>query len=224
MDTPWRLDDLLLDDGDAGAVAEIVAGLLVLRVGQMADDEDTEAVYLRRDQLILDQGSLDFNEVKRRRMGQDKGPFKPGGHQVLHASGDGRILMHPGPDKRYELLHLKEDTLFVREEALAAFSSDLFWENGNIPGVGSAGPGVVLFRGTGFVSMALPTMVQAMEVHRSAPLRVRLTHLLGWTAEVVPQLEKEHLGSPDEVQVSCAGPGMVLIDYRLPPIPGAVGA
>jgi len=157
-------------------------------------------------------------------MGQDKGPFEPGGDPVLHASGDGRILMHPGPDKRYELLNLREDTLFVREDALAAFSSDLFWENGNIPGVGSAGPGVVLFRGTGFVSMALPTMVQALEVHRSAPLSVRLPNLLGWTAEVVPQLQKDHPSSPDEVHISCAGPGIVLIDYRLPPMPGAAGA
>ncbi len=224
IDAPWRLDDLLLDDGDAGPAAEVIGGLLVLRVGLMSQDEDTEAAYLRWDQLILQQGTLDFAGVQRRRMGQDRGAFEPDGQKVLQASGDGRMVMQPGPGKRFELLNLKEDTLFVREDALAAFSSELFWENGHIPGVGTSGPGVVLFRGTGFVSLAMPNMVQAIEVHRTAPVSVRLSHLLGWTAEVVPQLRKDHPGSEDEVLINCAGPGMVLIDFRLPPIPGVVGA
>ena len=220
VDAPWRLDDLLLDDGEAGAPAEVIAGLLVLRLGLMSNDEDTEAVYLRRDQQILQQGVLDFDDVLRRRMGQDKGPFEPGGDKVLQASGDGRILMHPGPGQRYELIHLKEDTLCVREDALAAFSSELFWENGHIPGAGSTGPDVVLFRGTGFVSLGLANMVQALEVHRNAPVSVGLSHLLGWSAEVVPHVQDDHPGSPDEEFVLCAGPGIVLIDYKLPPIPG----
>ena len=221
---PWRLEDLLLDDGEAGAVAEIAAGLLVLRVGLMAEDEDTDAVYLRRDQLMLQQGVMDFCEVQRRRMGQDKGTFEIEGDRVIHVSGDGRALLHPGPGKRYELLHLKEDTLFVREDALAAFSSELFWENGKIPGAGGSGPGVVLFRGTGFVALGLSNMIQAVEVHRNAPVIVRMSNLLGWTAEVVPQLHKDHPGSPDGVFVKCAGPGTVLTGYRQPSIPGIAGA
>lgn len=223
VDAPWRLDDLLMDDGEAGAVAEIVAGLLMLRVGLMADEEDTDAAYLRQDTLVLQQGALEFTEVQRRRMGQDKGAFEVDGHRLLNANGDGRLVLHPGEDRRFELLSLKEDTLFVREDALAAFSAELFWENGNIPGVGSSGPGVVLFRGTGFVCLSLGNMVQAVEVSRNAPVSVRLAQLLGWTAEVVPQLHVDH-PCCDETFVKCAGPGMVLIDYRLPPVIGSAGA
>ncbi len=223
VDAPWRLDDLLMDDGETGSVAEILAGLLMVRVGLMADEDDTDAAYLRQDRLVLQQGALEFKEVQRRRMGQDKGAFEVDGQRVLNASGDGRLVLHPGEEHRFELLSLKEDTLFVREDALAAFSADLFWENGNIPGLGSSGPGVVLFRGTGFVCLSLSNMVQAVEVNRNAPVSARLAQLLGWTAEVVPVLHVDH-PCGDETFVKCAGPGMVLVDYRLPSVLGGAGA
>lgn len=215
---PHWLEHYLVDDSDAGLPAELRGGLLTLRMGKMANVEDADAVYLRQDQLILEQGELDWKEVQRRRMGQDQGDFELAeGVPLLQASGDGRILMLSEPSLHFELLQLKENTLFIREDSLSAFSADLFWENGNIPGLSAKGPPMVLFRGNGFVALSLPGTVQAMQVHSTNPTTIRLEHLLGWTAEVVPQIESRHPGMPGDTLIRCTGPGMALLDYRRSP-------
>ena len=211
VEGPHRLEDLILAEEDSGLAAEVHSGVLMLRLGEACEEEDATGAIVRQDRVVLHQGTLDWEAVQRRRMGAVQGPFEVEGAPVMRVGGDGVVLLHARKERQLNLLQLREDALFMREEVVAAFSSVLFWENGRIPGLGSKGPQLVHLKGTGFLALETACPVQAYEVHRTSPVVVRLSHLLGWTADVVPQLDREAAQQDGDTVLRCSGPGLVLI-------------
>lgn len=214
-----RLASLALPGLYEGPAAALRAGLLVLRLGPTRLEEGepeaepatlpASAALVRSDLVLVCRGRLSLRPARRVRKGAEQEPFLCEGVPLLHAEGEGALVLHPGPGLEVELLELDDEGLYLRESALCACSSSLRWENGRIPGAGPSGPGIVQVRGTGFVALRRQGRLHTVAVLESEALSVRLDRLVGWTGKAVPQQIQSGGGGIETVGFT--GEGMLLV-------------
>lgn len=199
-----------------GHAAELWEGALVVRLATLQVAGQSRGAVIRRDQVYLQQGALSWNPAFRRRKGATEGPLICEEGPVMHATGDGVVVMHPGPDQRYHLHDLIDDAIYIRESDLAAFSHKLSWENGRIPEAGPDSPAMMYLRGSGFVALRIPGHIWTMPLSESTgSVIVRLSWLRGWSPDATPDRIERLDGN---LHVGFSGAGMLWL--ALPPSAG----
>jgi len=201
-------------DQDRGQPAQLHHGALLLRMGRHSTDQEADGVCIRQDQMALCHGDLIWQEVQKRSRGKDQGPFiiQPNLAPILEVSGDGTIVMYPGPHGRFRLVQIIPDhPIYLREEAVSAFSSGLYMENGFLPGLDDDGPAIVQFRGKGFAAVRGDDEIRAYAVDQEQLVIVKLAALVGWTDEVIPQPVLLPGQFRPEEHIGCTGTGLIIL-------------
>ena len=168
-----------------------------------------DGVLARQDLALLQQGLLSWDEAQRRRKGKKDGAFLVGDGQLMKVEGEGLLVLHPGPGRRFHLFRLDQAGLYVMEHGLAAFADRLYWENGRIPRAGEESPPIVTLRGTGFVAVVGHGQLWRVATSQSEQLTVRIDHLLGWSPNAVPEVVQRR---GDLLHVGFKGAGVVWLD------------
>ncbi len=160
---------------------------------------------------LVSSGTLAYAPLARRVRGHATDePFGEGDDLVCLASGEGAMVVSPR-GRKFTVLSLSDDVLYLRESLVFAFEDNLAWENGRIPG--SHGERVVQFRGDGKLVMRSDRKTYTLRVTQGEVLYADQDVLLGWTGEVVPQQLRGHDGNPTPF-VACSGQGaLILADF-----------
>jgi uncharacterized protein (AIM24 family) len=196
---------------DQGPPVSLRWGMLLLRFTERAGRGDGAVV--RSDHVLLERGKLKWTVAQRRRKGADQGPFLCDGAPVMHVSGAGSAVLHPGCADQLDLLELEEEGLFLRQRCLEAWSTSLNWENGRIPGAGPDGPEIVHLRGSGFVALRSSGRIWTVPVADEEQVRVQLDWLVGWSGDTVPEpVEKDG----PVITVGFSGEGMLMLSLVKP--------
>ena len=188
-------------------------GLLVIRLdGRLAT---------RTSGALLSAGSLTYEPLTRRARGvTTTDPFGDDADAVMVASGKGLILVAPR-GLRFTALALANDILYVREPALYAFEVDtLHWENGRIPGGGTAGLTVAQFRGTGRVVIRSERPLLCVKVTPDITSYVDHSSVVGWIGRVVPRQMPGAADGEVAPYLECTGEGALILEEppsALPP-------
>ncbi len=177
-------------------------------------------VRLRLEGLLAVRGRIALaEELKRFRGRATDQAFGEGPARMHRASGEGELLFSVA-GRRFTALELEGDAAFLREEVVFAFEAGLSFENGRVPSSTEAALNLVHLRGRGRFLLATAGEPVALDVVPSAPLRVPLQALVGWSGALTPRIVP--LTEPgDELAravVELAGEGRVLAD------PAAAGA
>jgi hypothetical protein len=173
-------------------------------------------VLSRLEGLFAARGTLTLKpEVKRFRGKPTDKPFGAGRDRLHRFCGEGALFYRTG-GWVFTVVDLVEDAGYFREEAVFALEEPLVLENGRVPSRHSRDLDLVHLRGRGRFLLRSAAAPVALETTTSAPLRVPLASLLGWTGSVTPQIEV--LGAtglvegPGLVVANLTGEGRVLVD------------
>jgi len=173
----------------AGMVADLASlgttGLSVEPAGSLVV-QIAGTVHARIAPLVLYEGSLSFEPAKRRAKGREREESFGDGEGVLHlVRGTGRIVLAAGKDTHF-LVRVDDETLYAREERVAAFTDDLSWENGQV-----ATPGGVLrlasFRGRGQVALRVSGELRRLAVRPQEGVAVEPACVAGWMGRLLPR-------------------------------------
>jgi len=145
--------------------------------------------------------------------------FGEGGDRVHRLSGEGVVVLRTG-GLRFTVLDLGGDGGFFREAVVFGFEEPVAFENGRL-----ASPAgdleLVHLRGSGRVVLRSGGEPVALDVAPSAPVRVPVPALVGWTGGLTPRLVPLLEGAGGEGAVELSGEGRVLIDPGPPAGGGA---
>lgn len=162
------------------------------------------AVHCRTNGLQVSSGAIDYNPTGRRQHGQpNETPFDERG-TMYTVSGQGGFVLAPGAYP-FVVLQLDDNSLYIRPEFVTGYDSNLFWENGSLPGT-NQGVALVQYRGTGQVVLALPPHYKVQVAEHS--LYCEPNRLLGWTGDVIP---RQMTDEQNVTFVECQGQGTVLL-------------
>jgi uncharacterized protein (AIM24 family)/thioredoxin-like negative regulator of GroEL len=170
-------------------------------------------VRVRLDGLFASRGRVAVaGEMKRFRGRATENGFGEGPTRMHRASGDGTLFFRAS-GRRFTALDLGGEAAYFREEAVFAFEEGVTFENGRVPSQVAAELNLVHLRGRGRFLLVTTGEPVAIDVAPSAPLRLPLAALVGWTGALTPRLT----GLMDEgdsapVAVELAGAGRVLAD------------
>jgi uncharacterized protein (AIM24 family) len=129
-----------------------------------------------------------------------------GGEEPFHyVRGKGSVLALAG-DARFVPLLLQDDILYVREAAVYAFSGELHWESGRIPGLGGRHP-LLQFRGRGGLALRVRGTLSHVKLERGQTLGIDAAALFGWVGRVVPHAMVGGEGRA----IGCTGEGVLLL-------------
>jgi uncharacterized protein (AIM24 family) len=205
--TYLKLDSAELD---AVAVADALAGALVSPVITAHPTETRRRTVFEAQNRIT--------ELMRFRGRPTERSFGEGATRMHRASGDGALL-YAASGRRFTALELDGDAAYLREERVFGFEDGLAFENGRVPSASGAELSLVHLRGRGGMLLVTAGAPLALEVTPSAPVRLPLAALVGWTGALTPRLAalaEEGAGAGTPV-VELSGEGRVLAD------PEAVG-
>ncbi|MBK9069541.1 MAG: tetratricopeptide repeat protein [Myxococcales bacterium] len=173
------------------------------------------AICARLKHVVAYSGELTSQVLMRRSRGHELAEaFAMGDDPVYRISGQGICTWQAPAGK---LLELDEDILYLPEELVLAFSEELRWENGYVPGTNRA-RSFVQFRGTGTVAVVWPTLPRGLKVAQRHPQYVVGEALLGWVGRIVPRAthasnlltEKPAVGA----WLECSGEGVVFVEQQ----------
>lgn len=152
-------------------------------------------------------------ELKRFRGRATDKAFGEGCARVHRASGEGELLLRAA-GRRFTVLELGGDAVYLREEVVFGFEEGLAFENGRVASAADAGLNLVHLRGRGRFLLATAGEPIALEVAPGAPLRVSLQALVGFTGALKPRVVPlaEPAPEPALAVVELAGEGRVLVD------------
>jgi hypothetical protein len=141
---------------------------------------------------------------------------------LARLAGTGALWLAPAPGKTLSVLPLADESLYVREDALAGFDAALAFESGRLPqGEGDAAP-LVQLRGAGTVVLLTQSRPLAVEIG-AAGATLRREAIVGWIGRIVPRaLEPGEAPAGQRGLVGFSGDGFVLVDPR--PLLVAAGA
>ena len=171
----------------------------------------TSETYVRESALLAALGGVELLPARRRMRGQLLGEtLTSQGGRFLRLAGNGDLWLSPWrPGGALFALSLDRDVLYLRDEHVVAWSDELVWEWGRVPG---GGPALLQFRGTGRVVVtAGADELVAVRLNEGDSLAVLAWRLLGWVGRVVAQSMAGRQGEPGDSYVTCAGVGVVLL-------------
>jgi uncharacterized protein (AIM24 family) len=173
----------------------------------------------RLDGLFAVQGDLSLKpEMKRFRGKQTDRPFGEGSARVHRATGEGALL-YRATGSVFTAVDLAGEAGYFREEAVFALEEPVVFENGRVPSKHSRDLNLVHLRGSGRFLLRTAGEPVALEIIQSAPLRVPVDSLVGWTGAVTPRIvmlagdgEKGDGAEEGWAVVELSGDGRALID------------
>ncbi|MEZ4367601.1 MAG: hypothetical protein R2939_15185 [Kofleriaceae bacterium] len=107
-----------------------------------------------------------------------------GGTPMSLVDGQG-YLVATAREATFAAVRLDDDILYLREELVFAFSHDLRWENGRVPGAHELA--LVQFRGKGVVALRTSRPLLAIRVVAGGGTQVAPEALAGWIGRVIPR-------------------------------------
>ena len=132
--------------------------------------------------------------------------------RMFRVEGNGLVLSAPGSEGRFVVLELFDDFLYLKREAVFAFSSSLYWENGNIRSSEFEMP-LIHLRGEGRLAMWISGEILKARIEPDHPVAIQGHYLLGWMGNVVPKVV---IPGPNEPMagipvLECKGEGVLLL-------------
>lgn len=167
----------------------------------------------RLEALRASSNALSMKLLERHTKGKPTGESFGGvGSPVVHATGEGELVLAPRAGRTLSSFTLDDDMCFVREEVLLGFDGALTFENGRL----ATGEGdlvaVVQLKGKGAVLIEAIGEILTLEVQGSRGLSVRREVILGWFGRLVPRaLAPSEAPCGQRGLVSFAGEGRVLV-------------
>jgi uncharacterized protein (AIM24 family) len=191
------------EDGDAPF--ELGAGgVLIVRVA--------DRVMSRTEEVICSGGELAYEPATRRVRGKSiEARFGADGRQMFIVTGSGYLIASP-VGEHFAAVSLDDDILYLRENLVFAFESDLSWESGHVPG-SNHNVQVVQFRGRGCVAIRSKRPLLSVKLASSREIYVESAVLAGWIGRVVPRWVSPVAGGDASAPfVECSGEGVVLLE------------
>jgi tetratricopeptide (TPR) repeat protein len=186
-----------------GEPCRTASGALVLEVRHQ--------IYARSPAVACASAGLAFGRAYHRRRGVDtQEPFGEVGWEMELVAGAGELVLLPRGG-RLNALTLEDDILYLREDALVAWTGDLTWESGRAP---KSGAPLVQLRGTGTVVVETVADPFCIKVEPDRPARARLADLVGWVGRVVVRALAQRAGASETLE--CAGEGVLVFSGIAP--------
>jgi uncharacterized protein (AIM24 family) len=187
-------------------------GLRTDRQGNLLVPVNDE-VFIRETGMMAHSGALSFRSAAKRTKGQtlDETVEDAGLGTLLLASGQGMVVSSPG-EGRFTVLQLFDDFIYLRQEALFAFESSLYWENGRIHNPETEIP-LVHLRGEGKLALWSGDQPLKLRVVPDHPLKFPAQFLLGWLGRVIPRFLPHPTASSEPAipNLICEGEGVLLM-------------
>ncbi len=167
----------------------------------------------RLESLRASSNGLAMKLLERQVKGKPTGESFGGvGSPVVHATGDGQLVLAPRAGRKLSSFVLEEEMCFVREEVLLGFDGGLGYENGRLATGEGEFVAVVQLRGKGGVLLEAIGEIITLEVKANRGMSVRREVILGWFGRLVPRaLAPSEAPCGQRGLVSFAGEGRVLV-------------
>jgi tetratricopeptide (TPR) repeat protein len=203
-----------LADFTTARLLELVPGTEPIRSagqGLLRFAASTET-HVRESALLVALGGPALALARRRRRGQLSHDRLASEHdRFFRVDGAGElILSSPDPTRLLIALSLDHDILYVDEARVVAWSDDVVWESGCVPGDGKA---LLQFRGTGrIVLWTAEDEVVAVRIVENERMAIPSARLVGWLGRVVVQSNVTGEIVPNGPHhVTCEGEGVLLL-------------
>lgn len=157
--------------------------------------------------------ALTMKLLERQMKGKPTGESFGGvGSPMVHASGDGQLMLAPRAGRKLSSFVLVDEMCFVREEVLLGFEGELAYENGRLATGEGEFVAVVQLRGKGAVLLESIGEIITLQVKPNKGISVRREVILGWFGRLVPRaLAPSEAPCGQRGLVSFAGEGRVLV-------------
>ena len=167
----------------------------------------------RLEALRASSNALTMKLLERQVKGKPTGESFGGvGSPLVHATGEGQLVLAPRAGRKLSSFTLEDDMCFVREEVLLGFDGELVFENGRLATGEGEFVAVVQLRGKGAVLLEAIGEILTLEVQGNRGLSVRREVILGWFGRLVPRaLAPSEAPCGQRGLVSFAGEGRVLV-------------
>lgn len=167
----------------------------------------------RLEALRVSSNALTMKLLERHVKGKPTGESFGGvGSPLVHATGEGQLVLAPRAGRKLSSFTLEDDMCFVREEVLLGFDGELVFENGRLATGEGEFVAVVQLRGKGAVLLEAIGEILTLEVQGNRSLSVRREVVLGWFGRLVPRaLAPSEAPCGQRGLVSFAGEGRVLV-------------
>ena len=167
----------------------------------------------RLEALRASSNALTMKLLERQVKGKSTGESFGGvGSPLVHATGEGQLVLAPRAGRKLSSFTLEDDMCFVREEVLLGFDGELVFENGRLATGEGEFVAVVQLRGKGAVLLEAIGEILTLEVQGNRGLSVRREVILGWFGRLVPRaLAPSEAPCGQRGLVSFAGEGRVLV-------------
>jgi Flp pilus assembly protein TadD/uncharacterized protein (AIM24 family) len=190
-----------------GSVALHASGVALVRT------TGNEGFSARLESIRASSNALSMRLLERQAKGKPTGESFGGvGSPMVHAAGDGQLVLGARPGRKLSSFLLDDDMCFVREEVLLGFDGELAFENGRLATGDGEFVAVVQLRGKGAVLLEAIGEILTLEVGQSRGMSVRREVILGWFGRLVPRaLAASEAPCGQRGLVSFAGDGRVLV-------------
>lgn len=167
----------------------------------------------RLEALRASANSLTMKLLERQMKGKPTGESFGGvGSPMVHATGDGQLMLAPRAGRKLSSFILADEMAFVREEVLLGFDAELAYENGRLATGEGEFVAVVQLRGKGAVLVESLGEIITLNVKPNKGMSVRREVILGWFGRLVPRaLAPSEAPCGQRGLVSFAGEGRVLV-------------
>ncbi len=136
--------------------------------------------------LVASQGSTRGKPLQRQTRGRTLSGLVGASDPVFEWSGPLRAVLQCPDERRFVLVGLADEPMFIRERYLWAFSGELAAESGEVA-VGGLTLDLAQLQGRGQVVLALGRSPASVEVTEGDPLRVQPEGLIGWVGRLLPR-------------------------------------
>jgi uncharacterized protein (AIM24 family) len=191
----------------SGSVVVHPSGVALVRTAPAA------GFAARLEALRASSNALTMKLLERQVKGKPTGESFGGvGSPLVHATGEGQLVLAPRAGRKLSSFTLEDDMCFVREEVLLGFDGELVFENGRLATGEGEFVAVVQLRGKGAVLLEAIGEILTLEVQGNRGLSVRREVVLGWFGRLVPRaLAPSEAPCGQRGLVSFAGEGRVLV-------------
>lgn len=179
-------------------------GVLVVRVD--------ERIMSRTEGVIVSTTGLSYEPATRRVRGKPiDEPLGGEKRKIFIIGGRGHLVASP-MGETFTAVLLDDDILYLREDLVYAFEERLRWENGRVPGAGSA-IRMIQFRGDGCVALRTKEPLLSVKLGPDRLLYVDADTLVGWVGRVIPRMAAPAAGGDHSTTfVECTGEGVILLE------------
>jgi hypothetical protein len=171
-----------------------------------------EEIRIRTEGLVSTWGELSFTpEVKHHHGRPTEQPFGTGPRRLSRVRGQGALHFEKAAH-HFVTVELREESVYLREDALFGLGEGISYENGKLP-AGETSLELVSATGEGQVLLRLPGELRAVEVTAERPVRVPISAWVGWSGGVLARAVE--LGAEGRPAIEMTGEGYALISVAV---------